>query len=334
MPIRIFGPGAARRSKRTARPWCSTPRTTVDSVEVRRWPSGRSAYDEGGLAWDDSSNNRAFLAGTISATLNGASIYLVAKRKPDNYLPKRASRCSRTCLHAPLPKGAAGQFGYHLPMSNMLMELFEEPESGEGVPALDHLEGGLSEVVQLAAGLLRRGDHDLGEGPALEEGPGDVAVPDGRARRALPRLRRAGGPQSGRGAEQVHHHRHVRQGDAGHVGRGRGEMGARGGRQRSISPDVAWRSGAIRSLSVGSGAAARQPQWFRHRFGGSSNGRRLTRWLQSLTVAACRGAGRSRGSSRTSAGSRSFCWLPTVVLLGLFIAYPFVRGRGAVGDRH
>ncbi len=39
-----------------------------------------AACDEGGLAWDDTSNNRAFAASTISCTRNGASIYFVAKR--------------------------------------------------------------------------------------------------------------------------------------------------------------------------------------------------------------------------------------------------------------
>ncbi|MDP8925072.1 MAG: extracellular solute-binding protein, partial [Chloroflexota bacterium] len=37
------------------------------------------AFDETGLAWDDGANNRAFLAETISATQNGASIYWVAR---------------------------------------------------------------------------------------------------------------------------------------------------------------------------------------------------------------------------------------------------------------
>lgn len=37
------------------------------------------AYDDTGLAWDDSSNNRAFLAETISSTLNGSSIWFVAR---------------------------------------------------------------------------------------------------------------------------------------------------------------------------------------------------------------------------------------------------------------
>ncbi|HEU0061362.1 MAG TPA: hypothetical protein VFR19_15895, partial [Hyphomicrobiaceae bacterium] len=40
---------------------------TIESVKylVGFW---KDAHDEGGLAWDDSNNNRAFLSGTISAT--------------------------------------------------------------------------------------------------------------------------------------------------------------------------------------------------------------------------------------------------------------------------
>ena len=94
---------------------------TVDSVKFMTafW---KEAHDEGGLAWDDTNNNRAFLSGTISATLNGASIYLLAKSKPETYLTETGTPLWQDILHAPLPKGAAGQFGYHLPMSNMLME--------------------------------------------------------------------------------------------------------------------------------------------------------------------------------------------------------------------
>ncbi|HJT07141.1 MAG TPA: extracellular solute-binding protein [Stellaceae bacterium] len=95
-------------------------KATVDSVKFMT-AAYKDAFDEGGLAWDDSSNNRAFLAGTISATLNGASIYLEAKRKPDTYMTEKGTPLFQDILHAPLPKGAAGQFGYHLPMSNMLM---------------------------------------------------------------------------------------------------------------------------------------------------------------------------------------------------------------------
>jgi multiple sugar transport system substrate-binding protein len=54
----------------------------VESVKFMQafW---KDCCDEGGLAWDDTNNNRAFHAGEISATLNGASIYIVAKRQKE-----------------------------------------------------------------------------------------------------------------------------------------------------------------------------------------------------------------------------------------------------------
>ncbi len=93
---------------------------SVDSVKFMTdfW---KEALDEGGLAWDDTSNNRAFYAGTISATLNGASIYLLAKSKPDTYLDEKGNPLFQDLAHSALPKGRAGQFGYHLPFTNMLM---------------------------------------------------------------------------------------------------------------------------------------------------------------------------------------------------------------------
>jgi multiple sugar transport system substrate-binding protein len=93
---------------------------TVESVKFMTafW---KEAHDEGGLAWDDTNNNRAFLSSTISATLNGASIYLLAKGKPDTYLDEKGKPMFQDMAHSPLPKGPAGQFGYHLPMTNMLM---------------------------------------------------------------------------------------------------------------------------------------------------------------------------------------------------------------------
>jgi multiple sugar transport system substrate-binding protein len=95
-------------------------KVAVDSVKFLTglW---KDACDEGGLAWDDTSNNRAFLSGTISATLNGASIYLLAKIKPDTYQTEKGTPMFQDMAHSPLPRGPAGQFGYHLPMSNMLM---------------------------------------------------------------------------------------------------------------------------------------------------------------------------------------------------------------------
>ena len=93
---------------------------TIESVKfmVGFW---KDAHDEGGLAWDDSNNNRAFLAGTCSATNNGASIYIEALRKPESYKTEKGVPMKDDILHAPLPKGPAGQFSFHVPFSNMLM---------------------------------------------------------------------------------------------------------------------------------------------------------------------------------------------------------------------
>ncbi len=65
-----------------------------------------AACDEGGLAWDDSSNNRAFLAETIACTLNGASIYFVARYTPEKAAPGLADKIG----HFLLPRGPAGRF--------------------------------------------------------------------------------------------------------------------------------------------------------------------------------------------------------------------------------
>jgi multiple sugar transport system substrate-binding protein len=94
---------------------------TVESVKFMTafW---QEAHDEGGLAWDDSSNNRAFLAGTCSATNNGASIYIEALRKPDAYKTENDKPLKEDILHAPLPKGPAGAFSFHVPFSNMVMK--------------------------------------------------------------------------------------------------------------------------------------------------------------------------------------------------------------------
>ncbi len=74
----------------------------------------KDALDEGGLSWDDSSNNRAFLAGSISITGNGASIYFQAREKfPDVY---------KAMNHAPFPRGPAGRIYYLAVHSSSLMK--------------------------------------------------------------------------------------------------------------------------------------------------------------------------------------------------------------------
>jgi multiple sugar transport system substrate-binding protein len=74
---------------------------TIAAVKAMKEAWG-SAYDETGLAWDDSSNNRAFLAETISATLNGASIWWSARDQKAPFFDDIGL--------ALIPKGPKGQF--------------------------------------------------------------------------------------------------------------------------------------------------------------------------------------------------------------------------------
>src|SRR3989442_5263137 len=94
---------------------------TVESVKFMQafW---KDAHDEGGLAWDDSNNNRAFLSGTICATLNGASIYIESQRKPDSYQTEQGKAMKDDIQHAPLPRGPAGPFSYHGAFSDVLLK--------------------------------------------------------------------------------------------------------------------------------------------------------------------------------------------------------------------
>ena len=93
---------------------------TIESVKFMQafW---KDSFDEGGLAWDDTNNNRAFLSGTIAATLNGASIYIETLRKPDQYKTEKNAPMKDDIRHSPLPKGPKGQFGFHLFQSHMVM---------------------------------------------------------------------------------------------------------------------------------------------------------------------------------------------------------------------
>jgi multiple sugar transport system substrate-binding protein len=80
----------------------------------------KEAHDEGGLAWDDTNNNRAFLSQTISATLNGASIYIESLRNPDKYITETGAKLNTDIQHSPLPKGMAGQFAMHTYFSHVI----------------------------------------------------------------------------------------------------------------------------------------------------------------------------------------------------------------------
>ncbi len=83
-----------------------------------------AACDPGGFAWDDTSNNRAFLGQTIGATLNGASIYFVAKNSPDKY-PGFAQKLN----HFLNPEGPGGRFHLVQPRTLSIMEYSQDKEA-------------------------------------------------------------------------------------------------------------------------------------------------------------------------------------------------------------
>jgi len=151
--IRCCGHMAARKWKPTARRWRSTARTRSTGQFMTAFY--KDTCDEGGLAWDDTSNNRAFLSQTISSTLNGASIYIESLRFPEKYTTEKGLPLKSDILHAPLPKGPAGQFGLHT-SSRHADELLEEPEGGERAAEVGAHAGKLREVVHLTEGSPHR----------------------------------------------------------------------------------------------------------------------------------------------------------------------------------
>ncbi len=93
------------------------------TLEAVKWMVGfwKEACDEGGLAWDDTNNNRAFLSSDISATLNGASIYIAARRKPE-LKGDRGQPLWTDIAHFRLPDGPHGPTpGYHVTYSQAVM---------------------------------------------------------------------------------------------------------------------------------------------------------------------------------------------------------------------
>jgi multiple sugar transport system substrate-binding protein len=93
----------------------------VESVKFMQafW---KECCDEGGLAWDDTNNNRAFHAGEISATLNGASIYIVAKRQKEKIKDDKGEPMWQDIDHAPLPAGPSGAYLLFLNHSDAVMK--------------------------------------------------------------------------------------------------------------------------------------------------------------------------------------------------------------------
>jgi multiple sugar transport system substrate-binding protein len=83
----------------------------------------KDACDEGALAWDDTNNNRAFHANEVSATLNGASIFIFAKRNPDKVKNEAGQPMFSDISHFGIPDGPSGATPpYFVPFSHALMK--------------------------------------------------------------------------------------------------------------------------------------------------------------------------------------------------------------------
>ena len=172
---------------------------TIDSVKFMQgfWKDG---CDEGALAWDDTNNNRAFLSQTISATLNGASIYIETLRKPDQYQTEKGTPMNKDILHSPLPAGPAGQFGMHLMQSDMLMKYSKNQDAAKEFLKWIHTEKNFEKWFISQKGFATpctekwEGHKVWTDDPVmapfkvaakLGQAPGHAGPPDARAAEAL-----------------------------------------------------------------------------------------------------------------------------------------------------
>src|SRR5256712_1708777 len=88
-----------------------------ETLESVKFAAGvwKDACDEGGLAGDDSNNNRPFLSGTIRATITGAPLHAESLRNKEKYKTEHGALMHTDILHAPNPAGPAGVFPLHAP---------------------------------------------------------------------------------------------------------------------------------------------------------------------------------------------------------------------------
>ena len=126
----------------------------------------KDACDEGGLAWDDTNNNRAFHAGEISATLNGASIYIVAKRQKDKIKDDKGEPLWLDIEHAaPLPAGPAGQAALYVPFEHALMKYSKNQKPAKDLLTWMHQKENYGKWFEVNEG------YSVGAAKAWEEHP-------------------------------------------------------------------------------------------------------------------------------------------------------------------
>ena len=150
-----------------------------------------AACDPGGFAWDDTSNNRAFLGQTIGATLNGASIYFVpAQRRGPVPRPGRQ--------HQPLPQsgGPGRPVPFRRPAGAQHHGVLAEQGGGRRLHPLVVPGRQLQRVHDRQPGLHPGRDAEVGNSPGVAVRSGDRDLRHQSALRPDRRLRRARGTGS------------------------------------------------------------------------------------------------------------------------------------------
>jgi len=151
----------------------------------------KDSCDEGGLAWDDTNNNRAFHAGEISSTLNGASIYIVAKRQKDKIKDEKGEPLWQDIEHeALLPKGPAGQFALYGAFQHSVMKYSKNQKLAKDFLKWLHLKENYGKWFQVNEG------YTVGATKVWEEDPmwAKVDKPLQVFRRAARQSRMLGSP--------------------------------------------------------------------------------------------------------------------------------------------
>ena len=108
--------------------------TFVDGMNtfIQAW---KDAYDETGLSWDDSANNRAFLSDQISATLNGSSVYLAAQsaKAGASTTDYKVVVDPADITHAGYPEGPSGRFNQLSSWSYAVMKYSGNQDSAKAL---------------------------------------------------------------------------------------------------------------------------------------------------------------------------------------------------------
>ena len=154
-----------------------------ETIESVRFMAGfwKDAHDEGGLAWDDTNNNRAFLSGEICASLNGASIYVAAlrgRRQVQDREGRAAAHRHPACADA---EGARRGRPYHTAFTHMVMKYSKNQKVGKDFLRWAHTKENYEKWFIVQKGFAIAPTRELGEAPDVEGGPGDAAVQQGLA---------------------------------------------------------------------------------------------------------------------------------------------------------